>query len=331
MFKFRQLAAGIAVSLGLAGAAQPLFAQSVIDFVKDEPVKKEQPVKKTNGAENTDNPFNVKSDKPSSSSYDPEALYNHLRNSFKGVNTHGKGEKRYFSVERLNYTLISSKQEVSWNVEFGHITRGNKQFVRLYFSCQSLPMEVNSDRFKAMMNWSGDHAGTTAFFKTIGNGKTEQLYIVADYPTETAANLDWRKEVNAMFVMADETLYLWGSDLSLPVTKKQTKEESPKETPKAKEEAKLNINGGWDGRVFVDDKEVGQYSMQFMDGIIISSRARYKDSNIQMLTGTYTLDGDQLTIEYKDEKPETLTAVMDGKTLVLVTKNGTVIKMKKSR
>jgi hypothetical protein len=302
MFKIRQLAAGLAVSFGLAGAAQPLMAQSVTDFLKDNKGEK------TNGADN------VKGE-TKSKEYDNDALCNHLQGDFKGVIPIGEGEKRYFSVQGLNYTLRSNKQDVRWNVEFGMVMRGEKQLVRMYFSCQTMPENVNIARLKGFMSWSGDHTASTAFFKTISNGKTDQLYIVADYHLDAVKNTDWRKEVDKLFMMADDTLYLWSGDLSKPIGQKETKNETPKE--------KVSINGLWDGKVTIDDEEVGQYSMQFMDGVIVASRARKGSDSVSMLTGTYILEGTKLTIEYKDvEKPEVYDVKLDGKTLTLSSKKG---------
>ena len=320
MFKFRQLAAGVAVSLGLTGAAQPLFAQSANPFVKDETAKK------TNGADN------VKSDKPTTDSYDSDSLSRQLNSEFKLLTTAGTEDKRCFTVQVPNYTIQSTMQTVNWSVDFGIIHRGNKKLVRMYFNCQTMPVNANTDRLKAILRWSGDHAGCAAFFKTLPNTKHDQLYIVADYSLDAAAKAVWYDEVTALFLMADETLHLWSGDLSKPINQ-STKSDSPKETPKATENPV--INGLWDGKVTIDDEEVGQYSMQFMHGVIVASRARKDDTSVSMLTGTYTLEGTKLTIAYKDvEKPETYTVTLEGNTLTLTNKKGSstlCVKLKKGQ
>jgi hypothetical protein len=314
MFKFRQLAAGVAVSLGLAGAAQPLMAQSGADITKDDLIKMADAASKE------------KSNSPSSN-YDSSSLARQLDSQFKLVQTRGTGDKRCFTVQAPSYTTRTTKQTLNWNVDFGVIHRGNKPLVRIYFNCQTMPMNVDIDRLKALLSWSGDHAGCAAYFKTLPNGKQDQLYIVADYTGDTAAKANWSEEVNALFVMADDTLHLWSGDLSKPIVQKETKNETPKE------KTKLDINGLWDGKVTINDEGVGQYSMNFIDGVVVGSRARKGDTSMSMLTGTYILEGSKLTIEYKDvEKPEVYDVKMDGKTLTLTNKKGNstlAIKLKK--
>ncbi len=291
MFKFRQLTAGVAVSLGLAGAAQPLMAQSVIDFLKDNKTEKKQEGDTL------------------------DMLERQLSGSFKGLVTQGSGDTRTFTTPKLEYRLQSDSDSVSWTVDFGTIKRGDVTLVRMYFNCQTLPENVDVMRLKQMLSWSGGHASSTAYFKTLPVGKKSQLYIVADYHLDATKNIDWNKELGKMFVMADDTLYLWSGDLTKPISQKETKNDTPKE--------KINIAGLWDGKVFINDDEVGQYSIQFMNGVIVASRTRNGDAGMSMLTGTYTLDGNKLTIQYKDvEKPEIYEVNLKGKSLTLTSKKG---------
>ena len=305
MFNIRQLAAGVAVSLGLVGAAQPLMAQSVTDFLKENKTEKKQ------------------------EGYTIDTLQNHLAGSFKVVETKGTGDTRTFTLPGLNYTTKSTNQGVAWSVDFGTIKRGDVTLVRMYFNCQTLPENVDAVRLMQMLSWSGGHASSTAFFKTLPAGKQSQLYIVADYHLDAAKNTDWRAELDKLFVMADDTLYLWSGDLGKPIVQKETKNETPKE------KAKLDIKGLWDGKVTIDDEEVGQYSMQFMNGVIVASRARKGDTTMSILTGTYTLEGTKLTVVYKDvEKPETYTVTFEGKTMTLTSKKGNntlCVKLKKGQ
>jgi internalin A len=124
----------------------------------------------------------------------------------------------------LKYTPPKSKENLHWTVSCEVVERGELcPVVRVWFNCQLLPDDVDAGRLRAMLDWSGGHGVSRAFFKTAHRKDGTMLSLVVEAPPEDATEERFPKVIDGLLLMAYDTSYLWGGKLSEPLPKAAAK------------------------------------------------------------------------------------------------------------
>lgn len=159
---------------------------------------------------------------------------------------------------------------------------------RVWFNCQILPADANPARLAALLDWSGGHPASRAYFKTASHRDGSMLSLVADVPADDVTTDRFPRVIDGLFVMAHDTMYLWGPKLNEPLAKVAAK---PAVTAK-------DLVGSWAGKVFRDGEKVGEYAVTLeADGFAMATRANTTVANptMQLLTGKYAVADGKLT------------------------------------
>ncbi|WP_020472001.1 hypothetical protein [Zavarzinella formosa] len=236
-------------------------------------------------------------------------------------------EKLPFYTLGLKYTSAKSKETLDWVVTCEVIERGGQAPVaRIWFNCQVMPADADQGRLLALLNWSGGHNSSRAFFKTAPHREGTMLSLVAEASAEDVTPERLPRVIDGLLLMAFETSHIWGGKLNQPLAK----------TPAKSAVSGKDIVGDWAGDVLIEGKKVGQYAATFgADGFVLISRAKTgsEKADFQLLTGEYAVADGRLTLKLmKVEKPDVYEIDLSGKTLTLtMTVEKSVIKIQMNR
>ena len=228
-----------------------------------------------------------------------------------------------FYTLKLQYYPPKSKTAMNWTVSCEvREPAGQAAMVRIWFNCQLMTEKANPDRLRSLIDWSGGHDVSRAYFKTANHKEGKMLSLVVDVPAEDVTADRFTRVMDALLLMAFDTSGIWG-DLDKPLVT----------TPAKPAIAEKDILGAWSGKVILDDKEVGQYSVTFSEGgFLLVSRANttVEKPQLDINTGGFKIVNGQLVISMDKSavKEEVYDINLNGKKLTLTMKqNKSVLKL----
>jgi len=238
------------------------------------------------------------------------------------------------------YMPPGSPNHYTWTVAMQVMERsGQAPAMRIWFNCQVLPPDADAGRLRDMLDWSGGHSVSRGYFKTAPHNGGTMLSLVVEVPPDDVTEERLPRVVDALMLMAHETRHLWAGKLNEPTARAAAK-------PAAKPSATVaDLVGMWGGKVFADDKKVGEYAVTFREGgptggFLLVSRANTtgEGPSMQMLSGGYSIvDGRlQLKMITKDKTDgfdvDLFDVELDGKAMTLTMKQGeSLLKMLATR
>ena len=229
-----------------------------------------------------------------------------------------KGSTPYFTVKH-GFNPKGTKDNYDWTVQVQVIEKPNQStMARVWFNCQLLPKDADAGRLRSMMTWNGGHGDSRGYFSLAKHKDGEMLSLIVDVPAAEVTEKGMPVAIFNLYQMAWDTSGLWGGKLNEPVAKVEKKAEKPGLTDKA-------VAGMWNGNVYFDGEKVGEYSATFEGGQVIVSRANttLKNPTIDMLVGTYKVEGNKLSCDFeKTKEPFVYEVEIDGGKMVLTQRQG---------